>query len=328
MHCFGPRAATVHSAASSGLTAAHQATLVPRAQREELVKSGGVQLLSAALECGDADARYAAMGSLAALLAADDRWLSEVASGPPAPLARMLSAAAAMAAGHHDRSRLEAAGLLACAARVPELAARVWGSAAPALAAALLREPPPGGVAAATAGTPGWAGQRRLQRAAGLALKALLEPSEWEPDAVRAVRRREVLRMVGLGPLLALAAGLAGSSGRRSSGGGSDNGDCDSGSGRGAPHAELQLAAAAILRFVVLVPEAAQEVAGGRCCCSLLVLGPRAAASGSVLRPLCARYALIASTLLLTCPTTRGPVPGPIPRRGAVDPVAPSWDPQ
>jgi hypothetical protein len=174
-----------------------------------------------------------------------------------------------MVSGEHDRSRLEAAGLLACVARVPEHAARIWAAAGPSLVSAMLvgggciRRSSSGGgggggsgtAAAASGRTPGWAGARRLQRAAALALKALIKPSEWEPEAVRRQRRIEVLQWAGgLGPLLAMVGGGAAAPGA------AGGGECNGGGAAGSQ--ELVLAAAACLRSVVLVPEAAQAAAG------------------------------------------------------------------
>ena len=214
-------------------------------QREDLAKAGGIAALAAALDCGTQDTRFTSMGALAALVAADDRWLLELASSGAA-LTRTLTAAAAMLTGDHDRSRLEAARLLACVSRLPDVAPRVWGLAGAALIAALMG-PCTGCSSSPTAGTPGWAGQRKLQCEAGLAIKALLEPSEWEPEPSRHARRLDVLRAGGLAPLMALAAGnvvVAGSTG-----------------GQGSSQ-ELALAAAACFRFVALVPEAAAAAVG------------------------------------------------------------------
>lgn len=203
-------------------------------QREELAKAGGMALLAAALDSGDADASYSAMGALSALICADDRWLLELTSGSQALLLRVLAAATSVMVGTHDRSRLEAASLLACIARVPELAAQIWGACSQALIRSMLCTHQPG------FNTPGWAGQRRLQRASALAIKALIEPSEWEPEAVRQQRRLEVLQAAGgLAPLVALM-------GRDAAGG----------------SLELELAAAACVRFVALVPQAAQAAVG------------------------------------------------------------------
>jgi hypothetical protein len=246
----------------------HQTTHPRRwPQREELVKAGGITALVVALDCGDTTARHSALGALAALASSDGgRWLPSLATGGTTLSGRLLAAAAAAAVGPHERSHVEATRLLACLACVPELAPGVWAAGAPGLIAAMLgrgergrrsttadEEGCGGGdggrsaaVPAVLPATPGWAGKRQLQLAAALALKALIEPSEWEAEAVRNTRRHEALqRAGGLGPLVALAAD-----------GGSSTGTC------GATR-DLAAAAAACLRFVALVPQAAQAAVGG-----------------------------------------------------------------
>ncbi|GBF96059.1 hypothetical protein Rsub_08935 [Raphidocelis subcapitata] len=246
-----------------------------RLAREELVKAGGITALVVALDCGDTTARHSALGALAALASSDGgRWLPSLATGGTTLSGRLLAAAAAAAVGPHERSRVEATRLLACLACVPELAPGVWAAGAAGLIAAMLgrgergrrsttadEEGCGGGdggrsaaVPAVLPATPGWAGKRQLQLAAALALKALIEPSEWEAEAVRNRRRHEALqRAGGLGPLVALAAD-----------GGSSTGTC------GATR-DLAAAAAACLRFVALVPQAAQAAVAEAGCAEALV---------------------------------------------------------
>jgi hypothetical protein len=246
-----------------------------RPQREEVVKAGGITALLVTADSADTTARHSALGALAVLASSDDgRWLPALATISPALNAQMLAAAAAAAVGPHERSRLEATRLLARLACVPALALRVWAASSAGLLAAMLGRGETGwmdaveGVgsttltchsgsgcndadsrgrsAAVPLATPGWAGKRQLQLAAALALKALIEPSEWEAEAVRNARRLEALRRAGgLRPFVALAAD--GGSGSSSSCGAAMN---------------LAMAAAACLRFVALIPQAAQAAVG------------------------------------------------------------------
>ena len=196
--------------------------------------------------------RHAAAGALAALAGSSDRWLAEVVpvTGPLG--GRVLAAAAALAVhGGHARTQLEAVRLIACAARAPQHAARLWAAAGPALVDALLRGrsaslPGPATAAAEAGPEPAWTGQRALRRTAALALKALIEPSAGSAEAAAQARRLEVLQLCGgFAQLLVLAAPASAAR----------DGSCC-----GDP--EMALAAAAVLRFVALVPDAAQALLG------------------------------------------------------------------
>lgn len=87
-----------------------------------------------------------------------------------------------------------------------------------------------------TAGGPAWAGGRQLIAAAAGILQALLEPSEYEQESVKQARR-----------LMCLSSGVAGCLLSQLSG----------------ANDKLLLSAAACLRFMALVPGAAEVLAGG-----------------------------------------------------------------
>ncbi|WIA42913.1 hypothetical protein OEZ86_008827 [Tetradesmus obliquus] len=87
----------------------------------------------------------------------------------------------------------------------------------------------------AEAGGPGWAGGRQLSTAAAGVLQALLEPSEYEPEPAKQLRRQSCLASGAVGMLLGQLQGASG---------------------------PLLLSAAACLRFMALAPGAAEVLAG------------------------------------------------------------------
>uniref|UniRef100_A0A383WL29 Uncharacterized protein n=1 Tax=Tetradesmus obliquus TaxID=3088 RepID=A0A383WL29_TETOB len=203
-----------HLSAGAGASAA--------SQKEELLKLAVLPRLLQLMEgqAADAEAAYAAAGCLACLVQ-HPKWLAEV-NATGALTNKVVAACLGLLRGCHDRSRLPAAQLLLLLSRQPALVPRLEPCLSTLLA--LLAE----------AGGPGWAGGRQLSTAAAGVLQALLEPSEYEPEPAKQLRRQSCLASGAVGMLL----GLQGASG------------------------PLLLSAAACLRFMALAPGAAEVLAG------------------------------------------------------------------
>ncbi|WIA22456.1 hypothetical protein OEZ85_004754 [Tetradesmus obliquus] len=170
-------------------------------QKEELLKLAVLPRLLQLMEgqAADAEAAYAAAGCLACLVQ-HPKWLAEV------------SATGALTNK-----------LLLLLSRQPALVPRLEPCLSTLLA--LLAE----------AGGPGWAGGRQLSTAAAGVLQALLEPSEYEPEPAKQLRRQSCLASGAVGMLLGQLQGASG---------------------------PLLLSAAACLRFMALAPGAAEVLAG------------------------------------------------------------------